>query len=155
MTIDDIIDLVEAHEHVVTMRPRQGDGTPELAWGDVFFFYSPTGSIPPTQPFATIVTKNYPDDTGSQLDRPGRFRLNIAAGRDAFEQYVGAPPREHTPEPAPHPDDRVFAHPVYGAHGWLAIVDPGEANASAVRELVDTAYQAARRRRERRAGHQQ
>lgn len=150
MTIDDIIAHVTAHENVVTMRPQEGDGTPELAWGDVFFFYSPTRSIPPTQPFATIVTKDYPDDTGSRLDPPGRFRLNIAAGREAFERHVGAAPREHTPEPTPHLDDRIFAHPVYGAHGWLAVVEPGEATDAAARELLDTAYEAARRRRERR-----
>ena len=41
-------------------------------------------------PFATIVTKDYPDDRESRLDRPGAFRLNVAAGTDEFRRRIGA-----------------------------------------------------------------
>lgn len=40
------------------------------------------------QPYATIVTKDYPDDTGSDLDPPGRGRLNIHVGKDAFTSLI-------------------------------------------------------------------
>jgi len=59
MTIDDIIDFVEGLDDVLTLRPVPGDGSPEISWGDTFFYYSPDGVVPTTtQPFATIVTKN-------------------------------------------------------------------------------------------------
>ena len=76
MTIDDIITQVTGLGGVLTLRPEAGDGSPEISWGDVFFYYAPDGVVPRTQPFATIVTKDYPDDQTSRLDGPGRFRLN-------------------------------------------------------------------------------
>ncbi len=61
MTIDDILELV-----------RSFDGAPD-------------GKIPATtQPFATVVTKNYPDDERSRLERPGTYRINIEAGKAEF-----------------------------------------------------------------------
>src|SRR5690606_14238046 len=81
MTIDEIIGYLTTLDGVLPLRPGPGDGSPEIAWGDTFFYYAPDGEVPArTQPFATIVTKNYPGDERSQLDRPGNFRLNISAG---------------------------------------------------------------------------
>lgn len=63
MTIDEIISFVGGLDGVLTVRPAPGDGTPEISWGDTFFFYAPDGAVPATtQPFATVVTKNYPGD---------------------------------------------------------------------------------------------
>lgn len=95
---------------VVTLRPGPGDGSPEISWDDLFFYYSPDGSVPTTtQPFATIVTKDYPGfDESSRLDRPDTYRVNVAAGREAFIQWVGRAPRDpaagdpSTPDPE-HP----------------------------------------------------
>ena len=43
-------------------------------------------------PFATLVCSNYLGfDTGSQLDREGVFRLNIAVGRAAYERVAAEP----------------------------------------------------------------
>jgi hypothetical protein len=59
------------------------------SWGDLFFYYAPDGVVPTAgQPFATIVTKHYPDDAGSRLARPGAFRLNVAAGREAVRELL-------------------------------------------------------------------
>jgi Family of unknown function (DUF6194) len=48
MTIDEIISFVDGLDGVLTLRPGPGDGTPEIAWGDTFFYYSPNGVIPQT-----------------------------------------------------------------------------------------------------------
>lgn len=96
MTIDEIIDFVSALDGVLTLRPGPGDGSPEISWGDTFFYYSPDGVVPKaTQPFATIVTKNYPGDESSRLDRPDTFRVNIAAGKEAFTYWTGHTPANH------------------------------------------------------------
>lgn len=58
MTIDEISAYVESLGGVLTMRPAPGDGTPEVAWGDLFFYYAPDGVVPNGQPFATVVTKD-------------------------------------------------------------------------------------------------
>ncbi len=93
MTIDDIIDHVVALGGVLVLRPSAGDGSPPISWGDVFLYYAPTGEIPTTQPFATTVTKDYPGEPTSGLDRPGAFRLNLAASSAEFGG--------HRPRPAP------------------------------------------------------
>lgn len=105
-----------------------------------------------TQPFATIVTKNYPGDESSRLERPDTFRVNIAAGKEAFIQWTGRAPREPAADIDPSILDTVIAHPVYGPVGWLAIVNPGRRSEEAARGLLRTAYQLARSRYERRTG---
>ncbi|KAA0021588.1 DUF6194 family protein [Antrihabitans cavernicola] len=134
---------------VLTLRPVPGDGTPEISWGDSFFYYAPDGVVPTTtQPFATIVTKDYPDDEGSQLNRPGVFRLNIATTKATFQRHTG-----HAPSlPAagdPSVSDTVIAHPVYGRMAWLAVVDPGPRTGAAVQELLTAAHDRARSRYDR------
>ncbi|MFF0311388.1 DUF6194 family protein [Streptosporangium sp. NPDC004379] len=177
MTMDEIIDFVSGLEGVLAVRPQPGDGTPELVWGDAFFYYSPDGVVPTTvQPFATIVTKNYPEDETSRLERPGAFRVNVAAGREAFVHWSGHAPREPGPAARSGADsgpgggtrsgggegpggdggggdaeDTVIAHPLYGAQSWLAVVNPGPRTARVLRELLSQAHRLARARYERRA----
>ncbi|MDP9843381.1 DUF6194 family protein [Streptosporangium lutulentum] len=157
MTIDEIIGFTDGLDGVLTFRSEPGDGSPEVSWGDTFFYYSPDGVVPAaTQPFATIVTKNYPGDEASRLDRPDTFRVNISAGKEAFIRWAGHAPREPaTVEVDPGAADTVIAHPVYGAVGWLAVVNPGPRTEETTRELLHEAYRLARSRHERRAGANQ
>ncbi|MFB7668649.1 DUF6194 family protein [Kitasatospora sp. NPDC056138] len=154
MTIDEIISSVDGLDGVLTVRPAPGDGSPEISWGDTFFYYAPDGVTPTTtQPFATVVTKNYPGDEASRLDRPDTFRVNVLAGKEAFIRWAGHAPREPAPtEVDPSAADTVIAHPVYGTAGWLAVVNPGSRTETATRELLRAAYHFARSRHERRAG---
>lgn len=157
MTQDDIIAFVTALPATVVTTAREGDGSPDIAWGDTFVFHAPDGTPATAQrmPFATIVTKDYPGfDTASDLDRPGFFRLNIGVGRAAFEELLGYPPAAH----AEHADgtdyaatDRLIPHPVYAAQGWVAVVNPGPATAGQVKDLL-TAAGARAAERHRRVG---
>lgn len=154
MSIDEIIEFLAGLDGVLTLRPAPGDGSPEISWGDAFFYYAPDGEVPKaTQPFATIVTKDYPEDGLSRLDRPGAFRLNLFAGKDAFADWTGRQPRDPaTGGTDPSVADSVMAHPVYGPLGWLAVVNPGPRTEPAIRELLRTAHDLARSRYRRRAG---
>ncbi len=151
MDIDEIAAYVEGLGGVLTLRPGPGDGTPEIAWGDLFFYYAPDGVVPQTQPFATVVTKDYPGDTASRLDRDGAFRVNIAAGTAEFRRRTGQDPQEAVA--VGHPaDDAVTVHPDYGSLGWLAVTNPGSVTDDAVRELLRLAHDHARARWQRRRG---
>jgi hypothetical protein len=154
MSIDEIIEFLGGFEGVLTLKPLPGDGSPEISWGDTFFYYAPDGVVPKTtQPFATIVTKDYPGDEGSHLNRPDTFRLNISAGKDAFISWTGHEPREPTTSDVDlSVADSVMAHPVYGNLGWLAVVNPSSRTETAIRELLRTAHDLARSRYQRRAG---
>ncbi|MFJ3203095.1 DUF6194 family protein [Streptomyces sp. NPDC086989] len=158
MTIDEIIDFMGDLEGVLALRPVPGDGSPEISWGDTFFFHAPDGAVPAaTQPFATIVTKDCPGDTGSRLDRPDAFRVNVAAGRREFVRRTGRAPQVAAGDGDPTAgdpvaDDTVTAHPVYGSLGWLAVVNPGLRSDETLRELLRHAHDLARARHERRTG---
>ncbi|MFI9580359.1 DUF6194 family protein [Streptomyces sp. NPDC052236] len=157
MSIDEIIEFLNGLDGVLTLRPTPGDGSPEISWGDTFFYYAPDGEVPKTtQPFATIVTKDYPGDERSRLNRPDTFRLNLFAGKEAFTSRTGQQPRDATRsevdpgETDPSVIDSVMAHPVYGTLGWLAVVNPGSRTEPAIRELLCTARLLARSRYQRR-----
>jgi hypothetical protein len=148
LSIGQIIDAVRDLDGSLVVAPAVGDADfPELAWGDAFFYYAPDGQMPRTvQPYGTVVTKNYPDDTTSDLDPEGRWRVNIHVDRAAFRALTGtadAPADPATP-------DVVLPHPVYGSAGWIAVVNPGPATADTVLRLLREAHAAARARYERR-----
>ena len=150
--MDDIIEHARTLDAVLILQPRPGDAAPEISWGDAFIYYSPDGSVPAVQPFATIVTKDYPDEPPSGLDQPGAFRLNIAAPRAEFMRIIGAAPREAmSTDHDPRARDTWFPHPVYGRAGWLSIVDPGTLLPEAL-DLLDAAHRAAQNRHRERAG---
>ncbi|MFE6965155.1 DUF6194 family protein [Agromyces sp. NPDC057679] len=138
MSIDEITEYVESLGGVLTLRPEPGDGTPEIAWGDRFFYYAPDGVLPPGQPFTTIVTKDYPDEPSAGLG-DGVFRVNIDAGR-----------RGQEPVDDPALRDVVQAHPAYGHLGWVSVVQPGERTSGELRKLLRDAHAAAKHRWERR-----
>ena len=149
MSIDEIIDFVRSLGGVLVLQPEPGDGTPEIAWGDTFFCYAPEASSAKTQPFATIVTKDYPDDEGSRLYRPGAFRLNIGAGTEAFTRWTGYRPKAAPLDGGAGAADVFVAHPVYGRAGWLAVVNPGSRTEEPIRELLPDAHERARSRHRR------
>jgi len=153
MNLEEIISFVDGLDGVLTLKPAAGDGSPEISWGDTFFYYAPDRVTPTTtQPFATVVTKNYPGDEASRLDPPDTFRVNIAAGKEAFIRWTGhAPSEPATTEVDYSAADTVIPHPVYSTVGWLAVVNPGSRTEAATRELLSEAYRLARSRYERRA----
>ncbi|GAA1094372.1 DUF6194 family protein [Tsukamurella spumae] len=100
---------------------------PEIAWGDTFVYYTPNGE-PGVMPYLTIITKDYPDDAGSRLDRAGAFRLNANVGREAFAELIGYPPAEHAARAGEWDDaadGAVIPHPLYAKLGWVSVVNPG------------------------------
>jgi hypothetical protein len=151
MTMHHIIDHARTLDAVLVLQPQPGDGSPEIAWGDAFIYYAPDGVIPPTQPFATIVTKDYPDEPSSGLNEPGTFRLNIAAPKAEYARIVGTSPREAmSAGHDPRLRDAWFPHPVYGGAGWLSVVNP-DARLPEALSLLDAAHNAARGRHQRRS----
>jgi len=146
MEMKEIVDAVSGFEGVVVVIPGERSGSPELAWGDAFFYYAPDGVMPErTQPYGTIVTKNYPDDEESRLDEPGRFRVNIHVGRDRAPQIVdeGASPADV---------DVFVSHPLYGTAGWVSVVNPAASTSEQAISLLHDAHEAARARASRRSG---
>ncbi|WP_424883159.1 DUF6194 family protein [Streptomyces sp. SLBN-8D4] len=142
--MEQIIATVRGFDGALVIVPGPGGDSPEIAWGDAFFYYAPDGRTPRnTQPYGTIVTKNYPADTACDLDPPGRWRVNVQVGRTALPELLG---ERHDPATA----DVVLPHPVYGSLGWICVVNPGERTTGTVVRLLREAHEAARVRAARR-----
>jgi Family of unknown function (DUF6194) len=151
MSMEQILSAVRDLDGVLILAPQVGSAFPEVAWGDAFFYYAPDGQVPLNiQPYGTIVTKDYPDDTASRLDEEGRWRVNIHVDRESFLRLTGEEPRNLTRPRDFAATDQFNPHPVYGALGWVAIVNPGTRTTSTAIELLVSAHQAARIRFERR-----
>lgn len=146
MQIHEIVDTVRAFDGSLVVIPDEASGFPELAWGDAFFYHAPDGVMPErTQPYGTIVTKNYPDDVSSEIDEPDRFRVNIHVGRERAAQIAdaGADPAQ---------PDVFVPHPLYGTAGWVSVVNPDAATSAEVIALLRAAHDDARARAARRSG---
>lgn len=151
MTIDDILGLVRSLPGSLVLSPEPGSEYPDIAWGDHFFFYSPGGQVPQrTQPYATVVTKDYPGDTESRLDADDRWRINVHVTRERFANLVG--------QSAADVDfagidlsvsDTVLPHPVYARTGLVAVVNPAERTGELVADLLREAHDRAMSRASR------
>lgn len=147
-----ILAELRGYDGVLELAPGAGSGHPEISWGDHYFYYAPDGEVPTNrQPYATIVTKDYPDDTASRLDAPDRQRLNIHVGAAVFAELLGYPPDSIGGEEVDYSATDVFLpHPLYGAYGWVSVVNPGAATTARVLDVLGEAHLADRRRVERR-----
>ncbi|MEV0251567.1 DUF6194 family protein [Nocardia sp. NPDC050712] len=151
MSMDQILEALRGCEGVLELAPAAGGPFPEIAWGDHFFYYAPDGQVPQReQPYATIVTKNYPDDSACDLDPPGRWRMNIHVGSDVFTELLGMAPRAEPEAVDFTAADVVLPHPVYRRQGWIAIVNPGVRTHALALGLLRGAHDAARLRAMRR-----
>lgn len=141
-----IIEKVTEFDGALVVAPEAGSAYPELSWGDAYFYYAPDGRMPErTQPYGTIITKDYPDDASSGLDAPGRFRVNIHVGQEQAQKLVSS-------EGDPLETDVFHRHPLYGTSGWVCVIEPAERTTDAVLALLSDAHEAARARVARREG---
>src|SRR5438128_8626689 len=89
--------------------------------GDTFFIYDPERNLPPSyqMPFITLVTSDF-NDSFSDLNRPGVFRLNVGVRRETFASLFGDArfPDDPAEVAATGYDftalDTLLPHPVYG-----------------------------------------
>ncbi|WP_329407282.1 DUF6194 family protein [Nocardia vinacea] len=147
MSMDQILATIRGFDGVLELAPADGGPFPKIAWGDHFFYYAPDGQLPQReQPYATIVTKNYPDDSSCDLDRPDRWRLNIHVGRSTFTELVGEAPQASSAAVDFTAVDAVLPHPVYRRQGWISIINPDMQTHELAVSLLHEAHDAARRR---------
>ncbi len=137
---------------VLELAPEPGSEYPEISWGDHFFYYATDGRVPNNrQPYATIVTKDYPDDAASRLDAPDRWRVNIHVGSRAFTDLIGYAPGDIDEGTVDFSTADVFnPHPLYGAYGWVCVVNPGESTLDRTLDALRGAHLDDRRRVEHR-----
>lgn len=117
--------------------------------GDSFFMIEPETKLP----FATLITRDNDYDGLSKLARGGIYRLSIGVSKDTYRRLFGEPPSAIGEIPAGHDYaalDRLLPQPIYGALGWVCVLNPGPALWEQVEPLLAEAYALSRERVERR-----
>jgi hypothetical protein len=117
-----------------------GETETVTAWGATFFFYGSERKFP----FATLTTSDE-NDSFSDLNRPGVFRLNVGVSKPTFQALFGSTEGHDFTAL-----DRIMPHPVYGKMYWVCVLSPGIETFQAVRPLLAEAYANAKDRHERR-----
>lgn len=152
MSMERILSEVRRYDGLLELAPVSGSEYPEISWDDHFFYYAPDGEVPRNrQPYATAVTKDYPDDGLSRLDAPDRWRLNIHVGPRLFADLLGYAPDAIDASAVDFGVADVFIpHPLHGAHGWVSVINPAGSTMTRALEALREAHLADQRRVERR-----
>lgn len=149
MEMQELPATVRTFDGVLEVAPTEGDGFPESAWGDRFFYYAPGGEVPHNaQPYATIVTKDYPGDTRSELDPADRWRANIRVGKAELTRLLGEDPRSFAARGF-SVADVLHPRPVYASLGWVPWSTPASRPVPPCVSLLRAAHEDTTRRRPR------
>lgn len=139
MELDDLVTWIRSNlSEVRVVVASKENGAPENSWGDVFVMHDVRADTDAGFPFATIITQDQPGfDDRSRLDRAGAFRVNIQVGRGRAAELLGRPPTRSGFDDVDFAEaDRVLPHPVYAPHGYVSIVNPGDATTDLVHQLL-------------------
>ncbi|MEV5690922.1 DUF6194 family protein [Micromonospora globbae] len=154
-TADDLAERILTLPEVALVVADEASGAPEVAWGWRFFYVGPDRRMP----FATIGESDMAGfDEESRLHRPGVFRLNLDLGRREFARVLGYPPArfaDHRTSVDFTALDEVIPNPLYGAAGWVSVLNPGPRSLAEVERLIAYAHDRALDRHRRRSdrGH--
>jgi len=132
-----------------TVEARLGamtDVVPADSWGERAFFVNPGRLLPRGVYFATVKTRDGPNDAASNLSRDGVWRLSLGLPRPLYLERFGPPPRR--PAKGRTVDgswdfealDRLEPHPIYAWMGWAAVLSPRSADAHDLPALIEAAH---------------
>lgn len=116
------------------------------AYLETTFFYNPEMKLPRGVYFATIKEVDGPNDKSSNLNRNAVFRLSIGIGDQEYLKLFGQRPKRPAKGKIIDGDwdfsqlNVLTPHPIYGWLGWVAINNPQGENLIKAFEFIDTAY---------------
>lgn len=121
MTIDEIVETVCALDSGIVF---------DSNWGERALFYNPARQLKKGIYIATFKERDGENDKASDLNRGGRFRLNIGLTKLAYFTLFGPLPFRPSAGnivATGHDftlSDVIMPHPVYGWMSWVAVVNP-------------------------------
>lgn len=113
--------------------------------GNRFFYCGPFDLEHNKFPFTTLVTSDEYDQF-SDLNRPSVCRLNVGVSKTTFRELFGDNSEEHDFTALDH----IMPHPVYGKMYWVCALNPGENTWETVKTLLAEAYDADKKKQEKR-----
>lgn len=144
-----MLDEADVHARLQTELP---DAHRVSSWGEVGYFFNPGRTLKRGVYICTVKNKDGANDKGSQLSRPGIYRVNIGLPPDAYGEKFG--PRPQRPRKGgvvdvPYDFSRpgaLMPHPVYAWMGWVCILNPSAEQFDACLPLIRLAEAKAAKR---------
>lgn len=120
------------------------------SWGERGVFYNPENRLKRGVYILTLKEKDGENDSASQLNRKGIYRVNIGVRKSTFEKMFGTvparPPKGGTADMGYDytVTDRILPHPVYGWMSWICCLNPSEETFERLKPLIAEAYEYAK-----------
>ena len=120
------------------------------SWGEKGIFYNPGNVLKRGVYILTVKEKDGDNDKGSDLDRPGIYRVNLGVRRNTFIKMFGTVPKR--PEAGRIVEmeynfsavDEILPHPVYAWMRWLCVLNPSEDTFEILKPYIQEAYEYAK-----------
>ena len=128
------------------------------AWGERGLFTDPDRKLARGTYFVTVEEADGPNDTASDLDREGVYRVNLGISAESFRSHFGGAPERPAKGEAVATGhdfaalDEILPHPTYGWANWVRVLNPSRETFEELKPLLDEAYERARAGFERRTG---
>ena len=120
------------------------------SWGEKGIFYNPGNVLKRGVYILTVKEKDGDNDKGSDLDRPGIYRVNLGVRRNTFIKMFGTVPKR--PEAGRIVEmeynfsavDEILPHPVYAWMSWICVLNPSEDTFEILKPYIQEAYEYAK-----------
>jgi len=119
---------------------------PLNSWGELSFFINPNNKLKRGTYFATLKLKDGENDSSSNLNRDGIFRLNIGLPAKNYISLFGEKPKRPAKGcviEAPFDfsaTNIIMPHPVYGWMGWICVLNPDQKKLNECKIYLKDAY---------------
>lgn len=132
------------------------EGTvPVESWGERGILYNPEKRLKRGVYVLTVKEKDGENDSASNLNREGIYRVNVGVRKQTFTRLFGPAPKR--PEKGGVVDmpldfsvvDQLLLHPVYAWMGWVCVLSPSEQTFEALRPLIQEGYEYAKEKFEK------
>lgn len=138
MTIEEVKEIIINRYHGLV---------PINTWGETSYFYNPGLLLKRGTYFITIKEKDGENDSSSNLNRAGVYRLSCGTAKKDFENLFKLKPKRPNKGgviEGPYKFDKlniITPHPVYGWIGWISVLNPSKKNLEEFLKISDNYYE--------------
>ena len=146
MTTGDAIDIEEIVEYVCSAYPGV---IFDENWGERSLFYNPQRKLPKGTYILSFKERDGANDSASDLDGAGVYRLSLGVSRRRYIEMFGpVPTRPAAGETIVGPwdftvVDKLMPHPVYAWMAWVIVLSPGRQTFENLKPLIEEGYRLA------------
>jgi len=115
-------------------------------WGEQGIFYNPNGVLKKGVYILTVKQKDGENDSSSNVNRDGVYRVNLGIRKGNFVEMFGRIPKRPVAGSVVDMDydftvlDKIMPHPVYAWMGWICVLNPSAETFEKLKPLIAESY---------------